>query len=229
MSTRGHHSKPGVILTRPNNRGPVSDPGADIAWLCWSMPASVEPSRLAGTMGSVPARLDHGGTARGVEISRVWCRPILSTDPGGCRPRLPSSSGIPARSPTGAPLGHDSGCNACTGSRWRWIPSSTCSGIWGYAAWADAQAGAAPEAKAARSSTAVKTRTRRGRRQPRGGTGRDMPGRRGRPCSGLESWLDRGLPGRCLQLTHPRLARLIHYGPTRAQRRRARRVTPRRG
>jgi hypothetical protein len=93
----------------------------------------------AGERGAAPAGRHYGISARTIRRLRDrsrrggiegWCRPILCTGPGGCPPRLSSASGMPAKSSATAPLAHDSGCNACTGSGWRWAPSNECSGIW---------------------------------------------------------------------------------------------------
>jgi len=56
----------------------------------WSMRGSRGPSPRAGITGSVRGRFGGGGNAGGRAASRPWCRPILGTGRGGCRPR-PSS------------------------------------------------------------------------------------------------------------------------------------------
>ena len=42
---------------------------------------------LGGIIESVPGRFGGGGSAGGPQGSRGWCRRILGTDRGGCRPQ----------------------------------------------------------------------------------------------------------------------------------------------
>jgi hypothetical protein len=93
----------------------------------------------AGQRGAAAAGRHYGISARTIRRWRDRSRRggiegLVPTYPRH-RPRRVAPAAIevictPGRSSAMAQLAHDSGCNACTGSGWRWAPSNECSGTW---------------------------------------------------------------------------------------------------